>query len=103
MFICAFRFLTDSLFVPFCGRKEIIMDILKKLFPYSFRKKSNLTELVINLIVYIVVGAIIGAVIGITAIIPLVGTIVGAIGGLVELYVGIGTLLTVLDYFKIIK
>ena len=93
----------DILFMPLYGRKEITMDILKKLFPYSFRKKSNLTELAVNLIVYIVVGAVVGAVIGVGALIPLIGKVIAAIGGLAELYVGIGTLLTVLDYFKIIK
>ena len=41
--------------------------------------------------------------IGILANIPLVGIIVGAAGGLVGLYFTISLVLSVLDYFKVLK
>ena len=79
------------------------MELLKKIFPYSFGAKKDLAALIINIIVYVVVGAIAGAVIGLLASIPIVGWIIGIVGTLVEIYVLAGVILSALDYFKILK
>ncbi len=79
------------------------MATLKRLFPYSFNAKKTLGALIINIIVYVVVGAIAGALIGILAGIPIVGLIVGIVGGLIDLYVFVGALLSILHYLKVIK
>ena len=79
------------------------MELLKKVFPYYFAPKKDITALVINIIVYLVVGAVAGILIGVLAKIPVVGFIVGLVGGLVDLYVFIGLVLSVLDYLKVLK
>lgn len=79
------------------------MDMLKKFFPLAFKPKKDIAALVINIIIHLVVDAIAGVLIGILANIPLVGIIVGAAGGLVGLYFTISLVLSVLDYFKVLK
>ena len=69
-------------------KENLIMDMLKKLFPYSFGAKE-VKDLVVKIIIYIIAGAIVGAIIGLLAAIPLIGIIFGLIGGLVELYIGL--------------
>lgn len=86
------------------------MDILKKVFPYSFGA-AEVKDLVIKIIVYIVAAFLAGVVLSIAGLItgwiPIVGAIIGVllsiIGGAVELYVLIGIVLLVLDYMKVLK
>ena len=49
------------------------MDILKKLFPLSFKMTGSVANLIIGTIIYLVVGIIVGAVSGLLAAIPLNG------------------------------
>ena len=79
------------------------MDTLKKLFPYSFRKKKELRDLIINILVYAVAAILVGVVIGICAKIPVVKLFTGLAGTLVELYVVAGIVISILDYMKILK
>ena len=79
------------------------MDILKKVFPFSFGAKNGLGGLIINIIIYLVVGALAGVAIGILAKLPIIGIIVGVLGGLVDLYVAVGIILSILDYLKVLK
>lgn len=87
------------------------MDILKKLFPFSFGKKADVAALIINIILHLVVGLIAAAIIGLASmvlsVIPVIGGIlawaIGVIAALVDLYVVIGIVLSVLDYCKILK
>ena len=72
------------------------MDMLKKIFPYSFGAK-DITGLVIKIIVYVVASAVLGFVIG---LIPFVG---GLVGSLIGLYSTVGIVLVILDYLKILK
>ncbi len=78
------------------------MDILKKLFPFSFGSK-DVASLVIKIIIYLVVGAVFGFVIGILARIPIVNLLTGLVGALVEIYILAGIVITILDYMKITK
>ena len=79
------------------------MDMLKKFFPLAFKPKKDIAALVINIIIHLVVDAVAGVLIGILANIPLIGVIVSAVGGLVGLYFTISLVLSVLDYFKVLK
>lgn len=79
------------------------MDMLKKFFPLSFQPKPDVASLVINVLLQLVVGVVIGWVIGIVVLIPIVGLIVGLVGGLLDLYIAAGIVLSILDYFKILK
>ena len=78
------------------------MELLKKFFPYSFGVK-DLGDFIVKLIVYVVVGAVAGILIGLLAGIPVVGFLFGLAGGLVDLYVTIGIVLTILVFCKILK
>lgn len=81
------------------------MDILKKIFPlsFSFKQDKNIVELIVNLLIYIVVGAVIGFAIGVFASIPILGWVFSICGGLVELYVLVGIVLSVLSFLKILN
>lgn len=78
------------------------MDRIKPFFPYSFGVK-DLTDLVVKIIVYLVVGAVAGVAIAILGHLPLIGWIIKAFGGLIDLYVFLGIVLAVLDYFKVLR
>ena len=78
------------------------MDILKKLWPFSFRAK-DVSNLIISLLIYIVIDIVCGVVIGLLAKLPLVGWLFGIVGGLVGLYAFVGIVVTVLVFFKILK
>jgi len=79
------------------------MDMLKKYFPFAFTPKADVTALVVNIIIHLVAGFIIGAVIGLLAAIPVLGWIIGILGGLIDLYIFVSLVLTVLDYLKVLK
>ena len=79
------------------------MDTLKKLFPFSFKKKGTLTDLIINIVIHVVVGFLAGTLIALFAKLPIIGIIIGLFGGIVDLYVVAGIVLSVLDYAKILK
>lgn len=76
---------------------------LKKLFPLAFTFKRNVAELARNLIIQFVIMMVIGAAIGVLAKVPLVGFIFGIAGGLIDLYMAVGIVLSILDYLNIIK
>ena len=78
------------------------MDMLKKIFPFSFGVK-DITALVVALIIYIVGGAVLGVVFGLLAKIPLIGILFGIVGWAVGVYCFVGIVLAVLDYFNLIK
>ena len=78
------------------------MDVLKKLFPYSFNINDT-NNFVIKLIVYVVVGIVAGTVIGLLSAIPLVGWLFSLVGTLVSLYVTVGLVLTILVFCKVLK
>ena len=79
------------------------MDMLKKFFPFSFAAKDGIVGLVINLLIYFVAGAVIGVIMGILGLIPFIGAVIGIVGWIVEVYVGAGMILSLLDYFKVLK
>ena len=78
------------------------MDLIKNLFPYSFKKKANGVALLINILVQLVIGAIAGVLIGIFGGIAVIGFIVRICCGLIDLYVLVGIILSILDYAEVI-
>ncbi len=87
------------------------MDILKTLWPLSYKKSDTVNNLVIGIIIYVLIGIVAGALIGLPGMllggIPVVGTILcwvlGIIGSLVGLYTLAGIVILVLLYLKIMK
>ena len=56
------------------------MDILKKLFPLSFKMTGSVANLIIGTIIYLVAEIIVGVVLGLLGAIPVVGVIVSLVG-----------------------
>ena len=79
------------------------MDILKKVFPLSFKYVGEVANLVIGIIIYVLVGIVGGAVIGLTASLPVVGIILGIVGALLDLYVTAGIVIEILVNCKVLK
>ncbi len=78
------------------------MDLLKMLFPFSFKSK-DVTSLVIAIVIYVLFGAVCGLVIGFLSSIPVLGIIFSLVGSVLGLYGLIGIVLAVLTYFNLIK
>ncbi|MBE6779212.1 MAG: hypothetical protein E7541_07505 [Ruminococcaceae bacterium] len=78
------------------------MELLKKIFPFSFVAK-DVASLVIICLLHLVVDVVLGFVIGLLAKLPIVGVVMGLVGSLVGLYVLAGLVLALLAYFKVLK
>lgn len=86
------------------------MDVLKQIFPRAF-KTSNVHNLIVNVIIYIVIGLIAGLIIGLANLIvgwiPFLGIILSyclrILGALVDIYVVIAIIVSLLSFLKIIK
>ena len=79
------------------------MDIIKKIFPLSFKFLGSIVDLIIGILLHVVVFALLGALIGILAASPVLGWIIGILGGLVDLYALAGIVIMLLAYFKVLK
>lgn len=79
------------------------MDLLRKLWPLSFRKKNSLTDLLAVVIVFIIVDFVCGLAIGLLSHLPLIGGLISLVGSIIGLYFLVGIILTILDYLKLLK
>ncbi len=79
------------------------MDMLKKIFPFSFQAKSDLKALAINVLIYLAAALVAGLVVGVLSWVPILGAIIKLLGGLVGIYVVAGIVLTALDYLDLLK
>ena len=81
------------------------MDILKKLFPLSFKMTGSVSNLVIGAIIYVVVGIVGGAALGLIGLLqlPLLGALLGIVGAVIDLYVVGGIVVMFLYHFKVLK
>jgi len=84
------------------AERRIIMDLLKKVFPFSFKAK-DLGKFIVSLLIYIVIGVVGGLVIGLLAKIPVIGLLAGILGALLDLYGLIGIVLAILVFVKVVK
>lgn len=78
------------------------MDVLKKIWPYSFGTKT-VGSLIVKIIVYVVAMAILGVCVGFLSSIPVLGIILWILGPVVWIYGVVGIIFVVLDYLKILK
>lgn len=78
------------------------MNLLKKLFPFSF-KATQLSSLLAAVIVCVLVDVVCGWVIGLVAKLPLVGWIFSILGAAIGLYALVGIVVALLVFFKVLK
>lgn len=78
------------------------MDLLKQIFPLSFRAKDT-TNLIIVLVIYLAAGFVGSFILGVLSFIPIIKYLFMIIGWVLEIYVFAGIVLTLLDYFKVLK
>lgn len=78
------------------------MDILKKIFPISY-KATEVNALIVSLIIYVLIDIVCGFVIGILTKIPFIGLLFGLVGSVVGLYALVGIILSILVFVKVIK
>ena len=86
------------------------MDLLKKIFPLSWKYKNSGKDLIIGIIIYVVaaiLGGVLLAIAGLFTGIPVLGAILGivlrAIGALIDVYVLAGIVIEVLLFTNILK
>lgn len=78
------------------------MDLLKKIFPFSF-KATELVAFIVSLVIYVIVDVLCGLVIGLLAKLPIIGFVFAALGSLVGLYALVGIVLSILVFVKVMK
>lgn len=81
------------------------MDTLKLLFPYSFKNKKSVGDLILVIILHLVVDVLAGALISIFAKsgLPGVSILASVAGSIVGIYATAGIVLAILHYVKVIK
>ena len=80
------------------------MDILKQVFPFSFKvKEKNVVDLVVSIVIYLMIGLIAGFALSLLRNIPVVNIFVGIIGWACEAYGLVGIILAVLKFLDIVK
>ena len=80
------------------------MDMLKKIFPFSFNvKEKDVTSLIVSILIYIAVMIVSGIVMALLSLIPIVNLLTGIAGWVVELYAVGGIVISVLNFFNILK
>ena len=79
------------------------MDLLKKIFPFSFGEKKDVASLVITVIIHVAAAVIIGLLLSIRIPIFGISFIISITGAAVDFYLTIGVVLTFLHYFKVLK
>ncbi len=76
--------------------------MLKKVFPFSYRADTAV-NLAITIICYLVVGALVSLLFGWIGSIPLIGWVVGVVISLIDLYLFVGLVVSILVFLKIVK
>lgn len=89
--------------MPVLIEEDVIMDILKKLFPLSWKFTGSVANLIIGVLVYLVVDIVLGVAISLLSSIPVVGIIISLIGSLIGLYTVGGIVVMFLAHFKVLK
>lgn len=79
------------------------MELLKKLFPLSFKLSDTVANLVIGILIYVVGGAVIGAILGWLAAIPIIGLVFSLVNTLFSIYCLAGIVIEALVFAKVLK
>ena len=78
------------------------MDILKSLFPWSFKNKT-MKDLIISILIYMAINIVGGLVFGLLSVVPLIGFVFSLLGGLLGIYSLAGVILASLHFFGLLK
>ena len=87
----------------YLSEENVIMDILKKIFPLSFRFTGSVSNLVIGVIIYVVASAILGVTLGFLAQLPLMKLVADLTSSLVGVYSTGGIVIMFLYHFHVLK
>lgn len=79
------------------------MDILRKLFPLSFKYSDSIGSLIVGILIYLVGAAVVGAVIGLLPYIPVVGKLISLLSYLIGLYSTVGIVVEILAFLGVLK
>ena len=79
------------------------MDILKKIFPLSFRFTGSVSNLVIGVIIYLAVSAVLGVLLGFVGQLPLMKLVADLTSSLAGLYSTGGIVIMFLYHFNVLK
>jgi hypothetical protein len=79
------------------------MGMFKPFFPLAFVPKKDVIALVINIVMHIIADAIAGLVIAGLGGLPLIGWAFSLVGSVIGLYFLVSLVLSILDYFNILK
>lgn len=71
------------------------MEILMKIFPFSFKPKKDIAELIINILLHLGVGVA-------ASILIFVFPPIGIVSGIIDLYLTAGIVLSILNYCKVL-
>ena len=78
------------------------MDILKTLFPWSFKNKT-MKDLIVSILIYMAINIVGGLVFGLLSAIPLIGFVFSLLGGALGIYTLAGVILASLHFFGLLK
>lgn len=78
------------------------MDILKSLFPWSFKNKT-MKDLIVSILIYMAVNIVGGFVFALLSGIPLIGFVFSLLGGALGIYTLAGVILASLHFFGVLK
>lgn len=80
------------------------MDMVKKYFPFSFNfKEKDVNGLVVSIIIYIVGMLISGVAMTLLSMIPVINILTGIVGWVIEVYLFVGIVLSVLNFLNVLK
>ena len=79
------------------------MEVLRKLYPYSFQCKGELKKLVLTVVAYVVINAIIGLVLSVLGAVPILGLIFDVLGWFIGLYFIVAVITAIMSYFNILE
>lgn len=77
------------------------MQFLKICFPFSFRPIDT-RAFILTIVIYAILGTVIGSVIGVLSHLWLIGWIFRILGSLLDLYLLVGIILTILSFIGLI-
>lgn len=80
------------------------MDILKKIWLFSFKPKNEVKDLVIPVVIYFCAPTLVGILLGILAFVPgtaIIRYVFGSLNGLFGTYCTAGIAFCFLNYFKV--
>lgn len=75
---------------------------MKKYFPLSVKAKNSIGDLIVSLIIYCGVFYLVRFVCGLLGVLPLVNLLTGIVQVVVGLYCGVGAILSLLYFFKVL-